>query len=439
MSWSTIHLQVTTPLFNAGHDPTGDQDTGIRVSSILGAMRFWFRAMAGVHLGPDLAALRYWEARVFGRAASDTAGGNDQAAAPIQWRIPRQPPVTRPPVRPQDKKPTWLPSYGVEKPRDQGEDRWIVYLLGQGLGNLGDCTLNRSYVEPGQPFQLWFRQRHNDPQALGLALTSLWLTCAFGGIGARTRRGFGGLRITGFEPNGLPLPSPWDETDTMSFKAPVEYSALTRLMAKPMGRSLRVFQNAPDHHRKPATVHRWEATPPYPVLGLSPALSGRETTNAGLGSDTFASWNEALQAAGSMWRLFRASEDTPGVPYWPKVKTPEWLNTINGTDDRFALGALGLPVGFKKDCSVNVLINGEEARRASPLWIRPVPFRGEWRLFSFAFLSQLLPPESHGNFDVQVLRDQRPSKQLVIPPTALAELSLGWLRTIGARPPAEER
>jgi CRISPR-associated protein Cmr1 len=433
MSWSTIHLRVTTPLFNAGHDPVGDQDTGIRVPSILGAMRFWFRAMAGAHLGPDLAALRYWEARVFGRAASDATGGRDDAAAPIQWRIPKQPPVTSNTV-----KPPWLPSFGIGKAGDQGDDRWLVYLLGQGLGDLRNCKLNRSYVEPGKPFELRFRQRHNDPQALGLALTSLWLTCAFGGVGARTRRGFGTLEIIKFEPNGVELLPPWDDTTDFAIPADALYPSLTRIATKPMGRSLPLFQNAPEEHRKSAMVYRWEAMPPYPVIGLSPATSGRETTTAGLGTDTFSSWNEALQAAGYMSRMFRASENTPGVPYWPQVKTPEWLDTVNGGSDQFALGALGLPIVFKKDCSVNVLIRGEEARRASPLWIRPVRVGDCWRLFSFTFLSQFLPPERHEDFDIQVLRDKNPSKQVIIPPTALEDLSLGWLRRIGARPPAGE-
>ena len=53
MAWTTLTLQVTTPLFNGGADPDGaagfrpDQESGIRVASIRGAMRFWFRALAG--------------------------------------------------------------------------------------------------------------------------------------------------------------------------------------------------------------------------------------------------------------------------------------------------------------------------------------------------------------------------------------------------------
>jgi CRISPR type III-B/RAMP module RAMP protein Cmr1 len=63
MTWTTLTLQVTTPLFNGGADPDGsaglrpDQEAGIRVASIRGSMRFWFRALVGVLTGPDLRLL----------------------------------------------------------------------------------------------------------------------------------------------------------------------------------------------------------------------------------------------------------------------------------------------------------------------------------------------------------------------------------------------
>jgi CRISPR/Cas system CMR-associated protein Cmr1 (group 7 of RAMP superfamily) len=47
MTWTTLTLQVTTPLFNGGADPDGsagfrpEREAGVRVASIRGAMRFW--------------------------------------------------------------------------------------------------------------------------------------------------------------------------------------------------------------------------------------------------------------------------------------------------------------------------------------------------------------------------------------------------------------
>ena len=52
MAWTTLTLEVATPLFNGGADQDGSagfgtaNDPGVRVGSIRGAMRFWFRAVA---------------------------------------------------------------------------------------------------------------------------------------------------------------------------------------------------------------------------------------------------------------------------------------------------------------------------------------------------------------------------------------------------------
>src|SRR5579863_4570864 len=99
MEWTTLTLQVTTPLFNGGADPDGsagfrpDHEAGVRVASVRGAMRFWFRALAGVLTGPDLPLLAALERRVFGGAGDGTRDSAGSAASPVLLRIPKQPPV----------------------------------------------------------------------------------------------------------------------------------------------------------------------------------------------------------------------------------------------------------------------------------------------------------------------------------------------------------
>jgi hypothetical protein len=61
-------------------------------------------------------------------------------------------------------------------------------------------------------------------------------------------------------------------------------------------------------------------------------LEGALTLTAG-------SWPGVLAAAGEKWRRFRATEETPGVRFEPPLKTWEWLNTGNGSSDRFPLSA----------------------------------------------------------------------------------------------------
>ena len=78
----------------------------------------------------------------------------------------------------------------------------------------GGVSLLRPCVTPGgEPFELKIGFRHDRRdtaevrQAIeALALTSLWLACAYGGLGARVRRGFGGMRIVAVAGN---LPRPW--------------------------------------------------------------------------------------------------------------------------------------------------------------------------------------------------------------------------------------
>lgn len=408
MSWATIELEVTTPLFNAGHDPdgrdqTGADATGMRVPSLLGAMRFWFRAMAGAHLGTDLVALREWEGRVFGRAAAGNTDGNDNAASPIQWRIPRQPSVV-----PAGQKPSWLPSFGKDHARDHTDDRWIVYLLGQGLGNLRNCTLERPYVPPGETIELRLRMRRDDPVALSLALGSLWLTATFGGVGARTRRGFGGIRITGFNPGGLSVPPPWN-TLALAAGDGDPYTGLKRVWTEQVGRCLAVIRA--ETGRPP--LHPWTAPPPYPVLGRPvPSAPGaaREVTAAKLGEDHFPSWDRALADVGERWRRFRATDDALGVPYRPRVKTPEWTDVIWGDSTQFALGALGLPVVYKDGWQVNLMDGQEHRRRASPIWIRPVRVGQQYRIFTFGFLSDILPT---GPGSPAVVAQQSQNRQVV--------------------------
>src|SRR5580692_708432 len=130
MTWTTLTLQVTTPLFNGGADPDGsagfrpDPEAGIRVASVRGAMRFWFRALAGVLTGPDLPLLAALERRVFGGASDDRQDAGS-AASPVLLRIPRQPAVV-----PASGPHSFLPSANIPlSARRRDRSRWLLYLM----------------------------------------------------------------------------------------------------------------------------------------------------------------------------------------------------------------------------------------------------------------------------------------------------------------------
>lgn len=416
MSWTMLRLKVTTPLFN---DST-QGNAGIWVPSLRGAMRFWFRAMAGVGVGPNLDGLAKLESRVF---------GNTECPSPVMMRVPRQPQVSR------EKTPTWCNS--------SAQGKWIGYLMGQGLSTLKknertrrfECLLNRPYVAPGQEFDLMFRFGATDRECGGgdrettgaLALASLWLLCAYGGLGSRTRRGFGGLRVV--SARGW-LPGPWTEESIRSpalayYQHHKTLAPGDDVIGQCMRRLIRLaqacdvpFQSAP-----------WGDTrPTYPVLS-------KQHTRAGLTPTSVASWEDVLRAAGENYRHFRADTPYPEARYRPKIKTPEWADVVvpNATGTHFALGALGLPVGYRKPYVVHADRGGPTdavtLRRASPLWLRPVGDASQWRLFSFAFQGQFLPADDVG---VHVWANGRQGKAVTVADEDVPMLTDQWIKKMTA-------
>jgi hypothetical protein len=226
---------------------------------------------------------------------------------------------------------------------------------------------------------------NGDPAVDSLVLASLWLACSYGGFGARTRKGFGNVRLTY---KGGPLPEgPWREhvPDTPEFD---HYQELDHL---PVDGSLKICADLlaglvpiPESTDGPRVA-------PQPILGVG-------NTSATLADFAEDSWEAVAAETGERYRRFRASvaHRSPNPGYKPPIKTPEYETVIHGTDDRFPLRALGLPVNYKGGAKVTAYKEGrDELRRASPLWFRFVENEGEWTwgLFSFAFHNPFLPAD----------------------------------------------
>lgn len=428
MAWTTVHLRVTTPLFNGGAEADAspasrDDETGIRVASIRGAMRFWFRAMAGAFTGPDLAALAAMERRVFGGIAGAASAVNAQGdephatPSPLLLRIPGSPDALPPSAR-RD----WL------RP---GDDRkWIIYLLGQGLGDLVHGTLKRPSVEPGTEFELKVGFRHpagEDSQIADavetLAFASLWLTCTYGGIGARTRRGFGGLRVAGVDG---PRPSPW-QGDALLTPGIDHYEHLRHIWLNgplvPCMNSFAVLAG-----RRDLDARAWgDITPTFPVL--SPKYTG-----AALSEKKFGRWDQALSYAGEEFRNFRANANYESARYRPKRKTAEWNEVVGGSKQHFPLGVLGLPVNYQRGVSVNVIGAGDvPLRRSSSLWLRVAGHGQTKRLLSFAFHTEFLPGSPPPHVRVLDRGQPRPTKpNLDVDTGDIRDVTGQWMRTISA-------
>lgn len=423
MKWTTLSLQVTTPLFNGGADPDdslGDRlgdEPGIRVASIRGAMRFWFRAMAGSVIGPDLKLLGKAERRVF---------GGTEHVSPLMLRIPIQPDVVTPGQR---------RNFLTDRAVAPADCQWLIYLLGQSLGDMKTHSIRRAYVPPGQNFDLKIGFRHHngdDDQARTaietLTYASLWLMCAYGGAGARTRRGFGGLRIAAADG---PLPGPWD-AETVLAPSLAHYERLRSLWPRgPLGMcmpSIATLTGRPIVNPRDT----WkDMAPTFPVLSAANAP-------ARLGASPFQSWQEVLIRAGDLLRNYRADLENANARgrYRPEIETREWADVVHGDSERFQLGALGLPVVYGKDRVVNAVnTDADILRRASPLWLRPVGAEARWRLLSFAFNAEFLP----ATVGVR-LSDGHRGKDLIVTDQDVQDLTSHWIEAIAAdgypqRPP----
>lgn len=392
MNWTTLDMQVTTPLFNGGADtgPADPDGTGVRAASIRGAMRFWFRALAGALTGPNLPLLGAMERTVFGGVRSGD-NGNGTVASPLLLRIADQPPVTK----------VSDPPFMI---RENG--KWIAYLIGPGFTKYNRdrkrLELTRPFVAAGEEFTLKIGFRHPRQSLLeerraveGLAFASLWLTCTYGGVGARTRRGFGGLRIRDASGPGS-LPAPWNDGDALRTPGTSYYDKLNRLWIEgPLSTCVPYLQTLASGGS--LSPRAWDRTPSFPVLSRTYAPAGV----LGTPDDSFDTWENTLIGGGLELRYFRAAEpnNSRDARYDPLIETPEWINTIHGErKNQFPVGALGLPVVMKDGYEVHAdPVSGGEAkgRRASPLWIRAVGSDGDWRLLTFALQAEFLPAGVH--------------------------------------------
>jgi CRISPR-associated protein Cmr1 len=169
------HYKLITPLFGGGVEPNhADPITVVRGTEVRGHLRFWWRATRGGQFGGNLKKMRRREEEIWGSAA---AKGNPRPSDVI---------------------------ISVEI-LERGKPLPAVDSKGKPVRNIGDVKSIYSYVA----FPL--RDDKSNPpvlQDVEFELTicypskwkqdveaALWTWETFGGLGARTRRGFGALQL----------------------------------------------------------------------------------------------------------------------------------------------------------------------------------------------------------------------------------------------------
>ena len=190
--WIEATYSVVTPLFCAGADSKTPE---VRLPSFKGVLRYWWRALAWSRCRGDLEVVRREEDRLFGSA------GGGQSRVLMRWASPPEP--------------TPIPVNEVLKVRAGGA------VVGDGARYLGYGVMEafpRTNKRTGQrtaagqitraglaPFDFTVQMRGRDlnEQELTSLRDSLAALGILGGLGAKSRKGYGSLvlqecaRLTG--------------------------------------------------------------------------------------------------------------------------------------------------------------------------------------------------------------------------------------------------
>jgi CRISPR-associated protein Cmr1 len=166
----TRKYKLITPLYGGGVEPEkADPITIVRATEVRGHLRFWWRATRGGAFGGSLEKMREREEEIFGSAAGKDKNGKDksgpsqviiQIILPTKGRVPKN-------IRALDND-----GFG-----------YVAFPLRDSNGNVEEnvsFTLQIDYP----------KDKKKDIEAV------LWAWETFGGIGGRTRRGFGALQRT---------------------------------------------------------------------------------------------------------------------------------------------------------------------------------------------------------------------------------------------------
>ena len=159
----TFNFEVVTPMFIGGASPNGEAE--IRPPSIKGLLRWWFRALGGS---------KEWEARLFG------ATGRESSKSRMRLKV-------TPGLR-----------FNVKEVKAERFNGELGYL---GYGPIGwdrearGMVNQRPFIDPESIFSLQIDIINTEETDYYALLLSIWALANLGGIGSRSRRGWGSVRI----------------------------------------------------------------------------------------------------------------------------------------------------------------------------------------------------------------------------------------------------
>ena len=362
-SWITVPFQVDTPMFLGGANQECDPQAQF-IPSLRGALRFWFRALVGPAYGENTQGLAEAETMVFGWAAEDGKPWGSSAirlrleSAPELYAVPKRPP----PREINNETPKCFPTWAGREQRQTRDYFGVTYLLGPGLWHR-TCGLMRGFIEPGPGvFSVSCPDSHKE-----ILACCLWALNHFGGLGSRSRKGFGSISLRS-ESAGLDLaefPS-GDGWSALATRAQTIVSALTRSQLSPQPY---VVEQLPSYPRFQNGVVLRPGSDPNSDLIAEDIVRFFQTT------DSWGSWSKALGQMGQRWRFLRTEPNDNQKEYSPLVETPEWREVfVDCETDEFAVGALGLPIIYGH-AEPRIQVNLEDATGREMRLPSPVRFR----------------------------------------------------------------
>jgi len=189
----TFDLEFITPAFIGG----ANQQAELRPASFVGLLRWWWRALKGEC---NIEKLRTEEVKIFGGIAKNPRKEEIKTASPVYLRVEGG-------VR---KGKGLIKKYGLDLIFDEKKRAFFGSHIGVGYlyyftilpkeKRNGQEEERREFIEPGSRLKLTLIGKEG---VLKHYIASLWALVFLGGVGARSRRGGGNLRVVDYEPKDL--------------------------------------------------------------------------------------------------------------------------------------------------------------------------------------------------------------------------------------------
>lgn len=362
-----LDLETVTPAFVGGSDAQHAEWSG---KGVRGQLRWWLRALAGGVYSGDAAKTRALEQSLFG--ATDER-------SPIRILTPGAPPVeTTESAVPGAR----LDETGLAEKWGRGNVAAVKQRLKlqatNPIGYLGYGPITyvprqgskylRARIPHEKPLRLLLqRQTRNgiSTEAIELFGRALWCWLHLGGIGGRSRRGFGSLTVKGTR-------------DADSF------GPFPKLVLGSAGEFETTLKGILADARRPSAMAEWTHFTSATRIYISDAH--------------WDTWDQAMVVAGAWLIAFRrrygrADDERKDV----QNRDYHWLKTPKRPEHVPDRAGFGLPLPFRKEKDF-VVAWGDGGRRASPLLIHVARFGTSHHLVLTHIPARLVPKDEELRF-----------------------------------------